>query len=117
MDTALENLLYLKKESLLAKVLRVLEVNPENRPIEGLEIARRILVIEIDEKWYELTGSGDCFRRLGKRIIHLLGLTDYGYENRKRLGISFGVSEMGNHPLTFYLMKESRVFGKETRKT
>jgi hypothetical protein len=98
-----KELLKIDKEQLLQYVVDILK--KAERPLEGSEIARRILVEKVGEDWWKVDGSHDVFRRLGRRIIQLLCLAEHGRRNRKRLGIDFDVSNLGNHPLRFFLEK------------
>ena len=98
-----QDVLGFKKARLLHEVAETL--TSAEYPLPGLEIGRRILVKYCGEDWHEQKGAYDVFRRLGRRIIGLLSVTEHGDRNRERLGIGFRVSDLANHPLEFYLKK------------
>lgn len=97
----ISEILKISKETLLKKVVEVLG-KAESR-LEGLEIARRILVEDYGENWWQSKDSHHIQYRLGCRINQLLGMKDFGIANRRRLGIRYDVSDSENHPLRFYL--------------
>lgn len=98
--------LTLEKEKLLEIVVDVLR--DAEYPIAELEIARRILVKHFGDEWWKKVGSHYIWRRLGMRIIQLLGMKPHGEANRKRLGIGYSVADSPNHPLLFYLEKQAK---------